>query len=144
MTGRDTDWAAAVYPQLVIDTDPLSGPVARYPGVQVSQGVAHGHPGRALAGLSARAGLTILGGRAPHGPGLRGAGTVTHAVLNHAHGPVPRPGRSLGGSHEREIPVPAPRSRRHHPARRSMTSSDSRTRRTRAGPAAARPGRSCG
>lgn len=61
---------------------------ATYPGVQVSQEVIHGHPGRALAGLSAHADLTVLGGRASHGPGLHGARSVTHAVLNHAHGPV--------------------------------------------------------
>ncbi len=61
---------------------------AKYPGVQVSQEVVHGHPGRMLAGLSARADLTVLGGHAPHGAGPRGPGTVTHAVLNHAHGPV--------------------------------------------------------
>jgi nucleotide-binding universal stress UspA family protein len=61
---------------------------AKYPGVQASQEVVHGHPGRVLAGLSARADLTVIGGHAPHGAGLRGPGTVTHAVLNHAHGPV--------------------------------------------------------
>ena len=61
----------------------LAGWQARYPGVLVSQEVANGHPGRVLAGLSARADLTVLGGHAPHG-----ARTVTHAVLNHAHGPV--------------------------------------------------------
>jgi nucleotide-binding universal stress UspA family protein len=56
----------------------------KYPGVPVSQDVVHGHPGRALAGLSARADLVVLGQQAaPHGPG-----TVIHAVLNHAHGPV--------------------------------------------------------
>lgn len=61
---------------------------ARYPGVQVSQEVVHGHPGHVLAGLSARADLTVLGGHAPHGAGPHGPATVTHAVLNHAHGPV--------------------------------------------------------
>ena len=61
---------------------------AKYPSVQVTQEVVHGHPGRALAGLSARADLTVLGGHAPHGHGPHGPGTVTHAVLNHAHGPV--------------------------------------------------------
>jgi nucleotide-binding universal stress UspA family protein len=60
---------------------------AKYPGVPVSQEVVHGHPGRALVGLSARADLTVLGRHARH-PGLLGPGTVTHAVLNHAHGPV--------------------------------------------------------
>jgi len=56
----------------------------KYPGVQVSQDVVHGHPGRTLAGLSARADLVVLGRRPPH----HGPGTVTHAVLNHAHGPI--------------------------------------------------------
>jgi nucleotide-binding universal stress UspA family protein len=56
----------------------------KYPGVSVSQDVLHGHPGRALAGLSARADLVVLGRRAGH----HGSGTVLHAVLNHAHGPV--------------------------------------------------------
>jgi nucleotide-binding universal stress UspA family protein len=61
---------------------------ARYPGVQVHKEVVHGHPGRVLAGLSARADLTVLGNHSPHGAGPRGPGAVTHAVLNHAHGPV--------------------------------------------------------
>ncbi len=59
----------------------------KYPDVSVSQDVVHGHTGRALAGLSARAGLVIIGRHARH-PGLAGPGAVTHAVLNHAHGPV--------------------------------------------------------
>ena len=56
----------------------------KYPGVPVSQDVVHGHPGRALAGLSARADLVVIGRH----PGLPGPGSVRHAVLNHAHGPV--------------------------------------------------------
>jgi nucleotide-binding universal stress UspA family protein len=60
---------------------------AKYPDVQVSQEVVHGHPGRALVGLSARADLVVVGRHAKH-PGLPGAGSVRHAVLNHAHGPV--------------------------------------------------------
>ena len=55
-----------------------------YPDVQVSYDVVHGHPGRALAGLSARADLVVLGRHATH----HGPGAVTHAVLNHAHGTV--------------------------------------------------------
>ena len=57
---------------------------ARYPGVAVSQDVVHGHPGRALVGLSARADLVVLGRRSGH----HSPASVTHAVLSHAHGPV--------------------------------------------------------
>ena len=60
---------------------------AKYPDVQVSQDVVHGHPSRALVGLSARADLVVVGRYAKH-PALPGAGSVRHAVLNHAHGPV--------------------------------------------------------
>jgi nucleotide-binding universal stress UspA family protein len=56
----------------------------KYPGVAVSQDVMHGHPGRALVGLSARADLVVLGRH----PGMPGPGSVRHAVLNHAHGPI--------------------------------------------------------
>ena len=59
----------------------------KYPDVPVSQDVAHGHPGRALVGLSARADLVVIGRHAQH-PGRQGPGSVRHAVLNHAHGPV--------------------------------------------------------
>jgi nucleotide-binding universal stress UspA family protein len=60
---------------------------AKYPDVPVSQDVVHGHPGRALVGLSARADLVVIGRHARH-PGLQGPGSVRHAVLNHAHGPI--------------------------------------------------------
>jgi len=59
----------------------------KYPDVPVSQDVVHGHPGRALVGLSARADLVVIGRHAKH-TGLQGPGSVRHAVLNHAHGPV--------------------------------------------------------
>ena len=62
----------------------LDGWRDKFPGVPVSQDVVHGHPGRALAGLSARANLVVLGRHPAH----HGPGTVIHAVLNHAHGPV--------------------------------------------------------
>jgi len=57
---------------------------AKYPDVPVTQDVVYGHPGRALAGLSARADLVVIG----RNPGSHGPAAVTHAVLNHAHGPV--------------------------------------------------------
>jgi nucleotide-binding universal stress UspA family protein len=57
---------------------------AKYPDVPVSQELVHGHPGRALVGLSARADLVVLGRRSVH----HGPASVMHAVLSHAHGPV--------------------------------------------------------
>jgi nucleotide-binding universal stress UspA family protein len=59
----------------------------KYPDVEVSQDVLFGHPGRALAGLSARADLVVIG-RHSGQHGLHGPGAVTHAVLSHAHGPI--------------------------------------------------------
>jgi nucleotide-binding universal stress UspA family protein len=94
-------WQAG-HPELLSNEDPARGSHARqadaarqlesllagwrekYPGVAVSQEVVHGHPGRALAGLSARAGLVVVGRHHPH----HGPGRVVHAVLNHAHCPV--------------------------------------------------------
>jgi nucleotide-binding universal stress UspA family protein len=60
---------------------------AKYPDVKVSQELVHGHPGRALVGLSARADLVIVG-RRTRPEGRPGPGSVRHALLNHAHGPV--------------------------------------------------------
>jgi nucleotide-binding universal stress UspA family protein len=57
---------------------------AKYPDVEVTHEVVHGHPGRALVGLSARTDLVVIGRRA----GEPGPGSVRHALLNHAHGPV--------------------------------------------------------
>jgi len=59
----------------------------KYPDVPVSQDVVHGHPGRALVGLSASADLVVIGRHAQH-PGLQGPGSVRHAVLNYALGPI--------------------------------------------------------
>jgi nucleotide-binding universal stress UspA family protein len=59
---------------------PLATWLAKYPNVTVSLDVVHGHPGRVLAGLSARADLVVLG--------RHNTGRVVHAVLSHAHGPV--------------------------------------------------------
>jgi nucleotide-binding universal stress UspA family protein len=60
----------------------------KYPAVNVRRDVIHGHPGRVLASYSARADLVVLG-RHDHpegaGPGI---GSIQHAVLDHAHGPV--------------------------------------------------------
>ncbi len=60
----------------------------KYPDVEASYEVVHAHPGRVLAGASARADLVVLGRRAPAEPHVPGVGSVTHSVLAHAHGPV--------------------------------------------------------
>lgn len=59
----------------------------KFPEVEARWEVVHAHPGRVLAGSSARADLVVLGRHAPGGR-ARGVGSVTHAVLSHAHGPV--------------------------------------------------------
>jgi nucleotide-binding universal stress UspA family protein len=88
-----TKQAAQTAPGLLIDADQLAGSAAEaVTGVGSgalmlvvgSRGNVHGHPGRALAGLSARADLVVLGRRSAH----HGPASVMHAVLNHAHGPV--------------------------------------------------------
>ncbi len=60
----------------------------KFPEVEARWEVVHAHPGRLLAGLSARADLVVLGRHAPAQLDTPGVGSVTHAVLNHAHGPV--------------------------------------------------------
>ena len=60
----------------------------RYPDVEASHDVVHGHPGRVLADLSARASLVVLGRRSANGRLGPGPARVIHAVINHAHGPV--------------------------------------------------------
>src|SRR6201989_2317582 len=57
---------------------------AKYPDVPVRHAGVHGDSGRALPGRSARADLVVIGRR----PGEPGPGSVRHALLNHAHGPV--------------------------------------------------------
>ena len=60
----------------------------KYPDVRVRQDVIHGHPARVLASYSARTDLVVLGRHghpAGTGPGI---GSIQHAVLDHAHGPV--------------------------------------------------------
>jgi nucleotide-binding universal stress UspA family protein len=59
----------------------------KYPDIPVRHDVVHGHPGRALASLLARADLVVIGRHVEHS-GPQCPGSVRHAVLNHAHGPV--------------------------------------------------------
>jgi len=66
----------------------LEGWRNKYPDVRVRHDIIHGHPARVLASYSARADLVVLGRHghpADAGPGI---GSIQHAVLDHAHGPV--------------------------------------------------------
>jgi nucleotide-binding universal stress UspA family protein len=55
----------------------------KYPDVRVRHDVIRGHPARVLANYSARADLVVIG---RHGdPGI---GSIQHALLDHARGPV--------------------------------------------------------
>jgi nucleotide-binding universal stress UspA family protein len=60
----------------------------KFPEVETRWEMVHAHPGRVLAGSSARADLVVLGRHATGGSLSRGVRSVTHAVLGHAHGPV--------------------------------------------------------
>ena len=60
----------------------------KYPEVRVHQDLIPGHPGRVLAGYSARADLVVLGRHGRSDSGHPAVGSVRHAVLEHAHGPV--------------------------------------------------------
>ena len=59
----------------------------KYPEVPVIEDVVHAHPGRALADLSARADLVVIG-RHPGHSGLQRLGSVRHAALHHARGAI--------------------------------------------------------
>lgn len=72
----------------------------KYPGVPAGQEVMPGRPAQILVGLSARAGLVVIGRHA----GLQGPGSVRHAVLSHAHGPIAIAPADQGVRH-REITV---------------------------------------
>jgi nucleotide-binding universal stress UspA family protein len=59
-----------------------------HPDLEIIEDVAHGGPSRLLTGASARADLLVLGRNRDAAASVPPAGTVTHAVLAHAHCPV--------------------------------------------------------
>jgi len=65
--------------------DMLSTWQDKYPAVKVIPDAVHAHPARALASLSARTDLMVIGKRSIPGPIV---GSIRNAVLSHAHGPV--------------------------------------------------------
>jgi nucleotide-binding universal stress UspA family protein len=60
----------------------------KYPEVEVIEDVVHASPARVLAASSARADLVVLGRNSADGSAHPGTNAVTHAVLNHLHGPI--------------------------------------------------------
>jgi len=60
----------------------------KYPDVRIRQDIVRGHPARVLASYSARADLVVIGRHAHPGGEGPGIGSIQHAVLAHAHGPV--------------------------------------------------------
>lgn len=65
----------------------VAGWQAKFPDVRVIKEVVRAHPAKALADASAAHDLTVVGGRS----GLRrmlGMGSVAHALVHHARGPV--------------------------------------------------------
>jgi nucleotide-binding universal stress UspA family protein len=60
----------------------------KYPDVRVRHDIVRGHPARLLASYSARADLVVIGRHTHPGAEGPGIGSIQHAVLDHAHGPV--------------------------------------------------------
>ena len=61
----------------------LDGWREKYPDVRVRQDAIHDHPAHVLASYSARANLVVIGRHGGHG-----VGSIQHALLDHARGPV--------------------------------------------------------
>jgi nucleotide-binding universal stress UspA family protein len=68
--------------------DAVAGWRDKYPGVHVRQDVVRGHPARVLASYAARTDLVVVGKHGGLGTAGPGIGSIQHAVLNHAGGPV--------------------------------------------------------
>jgi nucleotide-binding universal stress UspA family protein len=66
-------------------TEMLAGWREKYPDVEIIEDALHAHPGKVLAGASARADLVVIGRNDQH---HRRTAATLHSVLSHAHGPV--------------------------------------------------------
>jgi nucleotide-binding universal stress UspA family protein len=89
-SGNSTLTPAQLSAQALIRLHQLLEPwQEKYPGMEVGEEIIHGHPGRVLASLTATADLLVLGRHAhPVGGTDAALGSVSQAVLGHAHGPV--------------------------------------------------------
>ncbi|MGI8449346.1 MAG: universal stress protein [Streptosporangiaceae bacterium] len=67
--------------------DILTGWQEKYPAVEIGTEIMHAHPAHVLAAASACADLVVLG-RSAGATDRSGVGSVIHAVLHHAQGPV--------------------------------------------------------
>jgi nucleotide-binding universal stress UspA family protein len=73
----------------------------KYPEVEVGEEIIHARPWHALASLTGAADLLVLGRHTnPIGGTDAPLGSVTHAVLTHAHGPVAIVPEELGSTSE--------------------------------------------
>lgn len=68
-------------------TETLTGWRDKYPAVTVRPDVVRGHPAQVLSEYSARADLVVLGRHGGSGA-IPAVGSIQHAVLNHARGPI--------------------------------------------------------
>jgi nucleotide-binding universal stress UspA family protein len=82
------DWDALESDERVVLAERLAGWSAKYPDVPVRRLLARDHPARALIAESGRAQLVVVGSRGRGG--VRGMllGSVSQALLHHAHCPV--------------------------------------------------------
>jgi nucleotide-binding universal stress UspA family protein len=74
--------------ELRVLSEALAGWREKYPEVDVRQLVVHGHPAETLMVASVGAGLVVVGSRGRGGFRSLLLGSVSHAVLHHAHCPV--------------------------------------------------------
>jgi nucleotide-binding universal stress UspA family protein len=66
----------------------LEGWRDKYQDVRIRHDVVTGHPAWALSGYSARADLVVLGRHGTRDGTVQAIGSIQHAVLHHAHGPI--------------------------------------------------------
>jgi nucleotide-binding universal stress UspA family protein len=83
VTGAHARWDITAAKAVTRLTEALAPWRDKYLGVPVRYDVVRGHPAWVLSSYSARAELVVLG-RHPH----MSVGSIQHAVLGHAHGPV--------------------------------------------------------
>ncbi|WP_433507348.1 universal stress protein [Pseudonocardia halophobica] len=82
------DWAALETEESALLAQRLAGWSEKYPDVEVRRLVVRDRPARALVAESAGAALVVVGSRGRGGAAALLLGSVSHALLQHAHCPV--------------------------------------------------------